>query len=377
MSSSVFKPLTMFGVNGLWGYIVPCFMFSCAVSSFALNRQETLSADSLTADDRKIVALLERIQVKMKALSEREKVEFVAKMADYRDKFESSLDKVEKIPGMMGLDVANLRLSLGLASHAEDLEEVHIEDVPWYEDPKQSKSFGSVESMVRKAATPKNVKSSARKEPTMNDLYDALLQLLELTIVQVLQKAEEDDSVDVILDPFEDKRISQQQAMMNAIMAQPMRNFMPFYGINPMMASVNPMMASVNPMMASVNPMMASVNPLMTSMNPLMTSMNPTSQAMNPMLASMNRVMNPMMASLHQSSMDLAAHAQAMSMMDMPPQQPNPYYRTPSSPNPYGGTDSGIRVPSEKEKIEKLKKKVMKKEKIGKKNVEERRKRSV
>merc|ERR1712126_601927 len=238
-----------------------------------------------------------------------------------------------------------------------------IEDVPWYEDREQSKSFGSVESMVRKAATPKKLKSSARKEPTMNDLYDALLQLLELTIVQVLQKAEEDDSVDVILDPFEDKRISQQQAMMNAIMAQPMRNFMPFYGINPMMASVNPMMASVNP--------------LMSSMNPLMTSMNPTSLAMNPMLASMNRVMNPMMASLHQSSMDLAAHAQAMSMMDMPPQQQNPYYRTSSSLNPYGGTDSGIRVPSEKEKIEKLKKKVMKKEKIGKKNVEERRKRSV
>merc|ERR1719348_2225642 len=222
----------------------------------------------------------------MKGLNERERVEFVAKMADYRDRFESSLDKVENIPGMMGLDVTNLRLSLGLASHAEDLEEVHIEDVPWYEDPKQSKSFGSVESMVRKAATPKNVKSSARKEPTMNDLYDALLQLLELTIVQVLQKAEEDDSVDVILDPFEDKRISQQQAMMNAIMAQPMRNFMPIYGINPMMASVNSMMASVNPMMASVNP-------LMSSMNPLMTSMNPTSQAMNPMLASMNRVMNP------------------------------------------------------------------------------------
>merc|ERR1719381_99575 len=195
----------MIGVNGLWGYIVPCFMFSCAVSSFALNRQETLSADSLTADDRKIVALLERIQVKMKALSEREKVEFVAKMADYRDKFESSLDKVEKIPGMMGLDVTNLRLSLGLVSYAEDMEEVHIEDVPWYEDRKQSKSFGSVESMVRKATTPKNVKSSAKKEPTMNDLYDALLQLLELTIVQVLQKAEEDDSVDVILDPFEDK----------------------------------------------------------------------------------------------------------------------------------------------------------------------------
>merc|ERR1719334_836931 len=297
----------------------------------------------------------------MKGLSEREKVEFVAKMADYRDRFESSLDKVENIPGMMGLDVTNLRLSLGLSSKAEDMEEVHIEDVPWYElqneDLKQSKSFGSVESMLRETAKPTNLKSSAKKkEPTMNDLYDALLQLLELTIVQVLQKAEEDDSVDVILDPFEDKRISQQQAMMNAIMAQPMRNFMPFNGINPMMASVNPMMASVNPMMASVNPV---------------------GQAMNPMMASMNRVMNPMMASLHQSSMDLAAHAQAMSMMDMPPQQPNPYYRTPSSPYPYGGTDSGIRVPSEKEKIEKLKKKVMKKEKIGKKNVEERRKRSV
>merc|ERR1719334_2423075 len=278
----------------------------------------------------------------MKGLSERERVEFVAKMADYRERFESSLDKVENIPGMMGLDVTNLRLSLGLSSKAEDMEEVHIEDVPWYElqneDLKQSKSFGSVESMVRETAKPRNLKSSAKKkEPTMNDLYDALLQLLELTIVQVLQKAEEDDSVDVILDPFEDKRISQQQAMMNSMMGQSMINFMPFNGINPMMASVNPMMASVNPMMASMNP-------LMTSMNPLMTSMNPMSQAMNPMLASMNRVMNPMMASLHQSSMDLAAHAQAMSMMDMPPQQPNPYYRTPSSPYPYGGTDSGIRA---------------------------------
>merc|ERR1719481_220357 len=121
--------------------------------------------------------------------------------------------------------------------------------------------------------------------------------------------------------------------------------------------------------------MMASVNPMMASVNPLMTSMNPVGQAMNPMIASMNRVMNPMMASLHQPSMDLAVHAQSMSMMDMP-QQPNPYNRAPSSlySYPYGGTDSGIRVPSEKEKIEKLKKKVMKKEKIGKKNVEERRK---
>merc|ERR1712215_374262 len=63
----------------------------------------------------------------------------------------SSLDKVERIPGMMGLDVTNLRINLGLSSHAEDMEEVHIEDVPWYEDPNQSKSFGSVESMMRKA----------------------------------------------------------------------------------------------------------------------------------------------------------------------------------------------------------------------------------
>jgi len=357
----------MIGANGLWCYIVPCLMFSCAVSSFALNRQETLTADSLTADDRKIIALLERIQVKMKALSERERVEFVAKMADYRDKFESSLDKVERIPGMMGLDVTNLRINLGLSSHAEDMEEVHIEDVPWYEDPKQSKSFGSVESMVRKAGTPKNMKSSSKKkEPTMNDLYEALLQLLELTIVQVLQKAEEDDSVDVIIDPFENNQLSQQQVMMNPMMmAQPMMNFMPFLGMNPMMASVNPMMASMG-----------------QAMNPMIMSMN------QPMMMSMNQAMNPMMASLDQPSFDVAAYAQALSMVDMPPQQPypdysrsmyNPSFRTPSFPYsyPYGGADSGKRVPSEKEKIEKLKKKVLKKEKIGKKNVEARRKRSL
>jgi len=360
----------MIGANGLWCYIVPCLMFSCAVSSFALNRQETLTADSLTADDRKIIALLERIQVKMKALSERERVEFVAKMADYRDKFESSLDKVERIPGMMGLDVTNLRINLGLSSHAEDMEEVHIEDVPWYEDPKQSKSFGSVESMMRKAGTPKNLKSSSKKkEPTMNDLYEALLQLLELTIVQVLQKAEEDDSVDVIIDPFENNQLSQQQVMMNPMMmAQPMMNFMPFLGMNPMMASVNPMMASMG-----------------QAMNPMIMSMN---QAMNPMMLSMNQAMNPMMASLDQPSFDVAAYAQALSMVDMPPQQPypdysrsmyNPSFRTPSFPHsyPYEGTDSGKRVPSDKEKIEKLKEKVLKKEKIGKKNVEARRKRSL
>merc|ERR1712142_856734 len=223
---------------------------------------------------------------------------------------------------------------------------------------KQSKSFGSVESMVRKAATPKNVKSSAKKEPTMNDLYDALLQLLELTIVQVLQKAEEDDSVDVLLDPFKDDQLSQQQAMMNSMMmGQSMFNFMPFLGMNPMFLGMNPMMAVLNPMTASM------------------------SQALNPMMTSM-------MSTLIQPSMDLAAYAQALSMMDMPPQQPYSYnspsmydssYRTPSSPYsyPYGGIGSGKRVPSEKEKIENLRKKVMKKEKIGKKNVEERRKRSV
>merc|ERR1712215_151638 len=151
-----------------------------------------------------------------------------------------------------------------------------------------------------------------------------------------LQKAEEDDSVDVIIDPFENNQLSQQQVMMNPMMmAQPMMNFMPFLGMNPMMASVNPMMAS-----------------------------------------------------LDQPSFDVAAYAQALSMVNMPPQQPypdysrsmyNPSFRSPSSPYsyPYEGTDSGKRVPSDKEKIEKLKEKVLKKEKIGKKNVEARRKRSL
>merc|ERR1719357_1204936 len=157
-------------------------------------------------------------------------------------------------------------------------------------------------------------------------------------------------------------------------MAQPMMNFMPFLGMNPMMASVNPMMASMGQAM----------NPMMMSMNQAM-SMN---QGMNPMMMSMNQAMNPMMASLDQPYLDVASYAQALSMVDMPPQQPypdysrsmyNPSFRTPSFPYsyPYGGPDSGKRVPSEKEKIEKLKEKVLKKEKIGKKNVEARRKRSL
>ena len=64
----------MVGTKGFWCYAVPCLVL-CVVSSFALNRQETPTADSLTADDRKIIALLERIQVKMKGLNERERVE--------------------------------------------------------------------------------------------------------------------------------------------------------------------------------------------------------------------------------------------------------------------------------------------------------------
>merc|ERR1719481_1836163 len=149
----------------------------------------------------------------------------------------------------------------------------------------------------------------------------------------------------------------------------------------------------MNPMFLGMNPMMAVMNPMPTSLSQVMNPMPASiSQALNPMTASMSQALNPMMttmmSTLTQPSMDLAAYAQALSMMDMPSQQPYSYnrpsmydssYRTPSSPYsyPYGGTGSGKRVPSEKEKIEKLRKKVMKKEKIGKKNVEERRKRSV
>merc|ERR1719334_2231310 len=178
--------------------------------------------------------------------------------------------------------------------------------------------------------------------------------------------------------------------------------------MNPMMAVMNPMPASLsqimnpmpatmsqamNPMLLGMNPMMAVMNPMPASLSQIMNPMPATmSQALNPMIASMSQALNPMMTSmmstLNQPSLDLAAYAQALSIMDMPPHQPYSYkspsmydssYRTPSSPYsyPYGGTDSGKRVPSEKEKIEKLRKKVMKKEKIGKKNVEERRKRSV
>merc|ERR1712215_238374 len=85
------------------------------------------------------------------------------------------------------------------------------------------------------------------------------------------------------------------------MMAQPMMNFMPFLGMNPMMASVNPMMASMG-----------------QAMNPMIMSMN----QMNRMMLSMN----PMMASLDQPSFDVAAYAQALSMVDMPPQQPYPDY---------------------------------------------------
>merc|ERR1712112_509971 len=95
--------------------------------------KELSSKDLLTEDEEKIVELLKRIQEKFGTLEEGEKVEFVKKIANYQDRFITTLEKVEKVPGMFGLDVQLLRSNLGIPDIEETLEEIH--------DPRDAREF--------------------------------------------------------------------------------------------------------------------------------------------------------------------------------------------------------------------------------------------
>merc|ERR1712142_178131 len=92
--------------------------------------------DFLTEDEEKIVELLKRIQEKFGTLEEGEKVEFIKKIANYQDRFITTLEKVEKIPGMFGLDVQLLRTNRGIPETGETLEEIH--------DPRDAREFKEI-----------------------------------------------------------------------------------------------------------------------------------------------------------------------------------------------------------------------------------------
>merc|ERR1712055_710956 len=91
---------------------------NASIDSYATNAL-------LNDEELKIVSLLERIQEKFVPLDLGEKVEFVRKISDYQDRFTSTLDKVEQVPGMYKLDVAMLRTNLGIPGPSDTVEEIH------------------------------------------------------------------------------------------------------------------------------------------------------------------------------------------------------------------------------------------------------------
>merc|ERR1712098_787227 len=171
--------------------------------------KELSSKDLLTEDEEKIVELLKRIQEKFGTLEEGEKVEFVKKIANYQDRFITTLEKVEKIPGMFGLDVQLLRTNLGIPETGETLEEIHDpRDAREFEEespdatveiaPNMEETTGTEDvSLERAAAGPSISVSSVEMVPkkTLNDVYNVMTQLVQLVLVQIIQEENQPDPV--------------------------------------------------------------------------------------------------------------------------------------------------------------------------------------
>eukprot|EP00092_Neocalanus_flemingeri_P002591 GFUD01002776.1.p1 GENE.GFUD01002776.1~~GFUD01002776.1.p1 ORF type:complete len:496 (+),score=81.92 GFUD01002776.1:70-1488(+) len=164
----------------------------------------------LSVEERKIVALLERIENKFETLNEDEKVEFVKKIANYRDRFTTTLAKVESIPGMYGLNVPLLRANLGIHGTEEEMEEIHddfeyavnprvsaededdatVEDEEEYLKAQIAQDLGS---MARKAAYPDPPRpqvsvtyEDGNSGKTIDDLYSLMTKLTNLVMVQIM-----------------------------------------------------------------------------------------------------------------------------------------------------------------------------------------------
>merc|ERR1719347_1827725 len=162
----------------------------------------------LTDEELKIVSLLERIQEKFVTLDEGEKVEFVRKISDYQDRFTSTLDKVENIPGMYKLNVTMLRANLGIPGPSDTLEEIHdprdyeevklpeatVEIVPDIEATVSYEEKDESLPLARAAVYPTVSKPVAAKpvavkpERSLNDIYKVMTQLVQLVLYQIAQE---------------------------------------------------------------------------------------------------------------------------------------------------------------------------------------------
>jgi len=180
-----------------------------AIENASLDGYATIA--QLTDEELKIVSLLERIQEKFVTLDEGEKVEFVRKISDYKDRFTSTLDKVENIPGMYKLNVTMLRTNLGIPGPSDTLEEIHdprdyeevklpdatVEIVPdieatvSYEEKDVPLARAAVDPIRPTVSKPVAVKP----ERSLNDIYKVMTQLVQLVLYQIAQEFKKPDAV--------------------------------------------------------------------------------------------------------------------------------------------------------------------------------------
>merc|ERR1711942_81160 len=206
-------------VVGLWcSSLVSCGIIKDS-EDLSLEAIENASLDGyatiaqLTDEELKIVSLLERIQEKFVTLDEGEKVEFVRKISDYQDRFTSTLDKVENIPGMYKLNVTMLRANLGIPGPSDTLEEIHdprdyeevklpeatVEIVPDTEATVSYEEKDESLPLARAAVYPTVSKPVAAKpaavkpERSLNDIYKVMTQLVQLVLYQIAQEFNKPD----------------------------------------------------------------------------------------------------------------------------------------------------------------------------------------
>merc|ERR1711942_258173 len=184
-----------------------------AIENASLDGYATIA--QLTDEELKIVSLLERIQEKFVTLDEGEKVEFVRKISDYQDRFTSTLDKVENIPGMYKLNVTMLRTNLGIPGPSDTLEEINdprdyeevkipdatVEIVPdieatvSYEEKDVPLARSAVDPIVSKPVAAKP--AAVKPERSLNDIYKVMTQLVQLVLYQIAKEFNKPDPVPV------------------------------------------------------------------------------------------------------------------------------------------------------------------------------------
>jgi len=156
----------------------------------------------LTEDELQTVALLERIQTRFGTLDNADKAQFVKKISTRQDKFSSTLNKVETIPGMYNLDVPYLRANLGIPYPDETKEGMNhlkeevpaaaVVDTPSYEATISSEDASPFE---RSAAANPYGSSVEDSEPvrTLDDVYEVLTILKQLIMVKIVQQQKQEE----------------------------------------------------------------------------------------------------------------------------------------------------------------------------------------